>query len=172
MKKQGLVVLSFLCVVAAAGVSQARADRIEDVLTVNNDAHPEMVFTFSVTTNDQGDLTGIAYATNHENVHSFSLGQVKKGVILMHDDSHNLNVFSVSAEESLTAKNGGSFHLIYLVNGITHRYQYFVLDVVRSGSRWLAYTSKDRGAVAFSEVILRANRFLGQIIGIKRIDIR
>jgi hypothetical protein len=165
-------VLGF-CLALIMGSSSGQAAELQRVITATSDAYPDTQYQIWVQTDVQGDLIGLAYAENSENPRIFNLDQLHHGAVLSHDKGHNLDVLTLVLPADFDPQHGGSARINFLSNGITHSYRYFVMELVRNGSAgWATHTERARGFAPFDKLFLKANRFLGQVVGLSRIETR
>lgn len=177
--------IGFLAALAIGSASMAgftsaarAASDQQHITTVTSDAIPNDQGTFAAQMDPQGDLTGVMYREGKKSpVRFISLAELQRGKVLLHNAEHHLDVATVRIESDFTAKDGGHVRLIYLSNGITKSYRYFVFEVVRAGTRWFAYAStgrdsRGRASQPFTAMNLKARRFLGQIVGVERVETR
>ena len=148
------------------------ADAFQEVMTMTTDARPGEVYQFSASSNSQGDLSGFNYQGADHKITPFTLAQVKHGAVLLHDNDHNLDVVTLTADSGFSSHDGGTLKMSYLLNGITKSYRYFEMQVLRVGSQWLPYTGRDQGNAPFTSMFMRTNKVLGQTVGIKRIEVK
>jgi hypothetical protein len=150
-------------------MSAAASDRLQEVMEVSSDANGD-VYHFAVTTDVQGDLTGMAYYEAGKPARLFTVAEISQGVILMHNDSHDVDAITLSAP-GLDPKNGGELHMNYVSNGATHHKpnKYYQMRIIRNGANWAVFIP-ELSAVK-TRMFLKANRmpFVG-IVGISYIN--
>jgi hypothetical protein len=145
----------------------ARADMTERLVEVTSDAFPSNVFQFAVGTDDSGDITSISYSGSSE---SYTLDQLRGGVVLMHNASPSRDVILLSIDSQFEGKDGGYVYIDYLNNGLTnpHGYGRFTLELVRGGVTWLPYavSGGSRADNPFGHLRFVARRFFGRVVGV------
>ena len=65
--------------------------------------------------------------------------------------------------------NGGEIMVRYLKNGITNQYSEIFMDLIKKNDRWGFYNP--RSLTQIKTLVLKSNKLLGKVIGIKEIEI-
>ena len=165
-----LSVFSASLILIALGASVSHASSPQTVMTVTSDVMPGIA-SFVVNTDAQGDMTSVSYFEGgNPTPVSFSLNELVQGKVLVEKSGHK--VVTLRTEAGFNAKDGGRFRVIYLANGITGSLRYALVELIRAGSSWTVYEVNGgrRNDTPFSKMHIIGSRFLGQLIGIKRID--
>lgn len=162
---------ALLSLIFITSIGVAKDGQLVMTATTDADSYTTQIFVFTDTANN---LTGMSFTSDDPDnpgakasFKEFVSGQI----VVKHNKDHNKDVVWLSAGADLTPTDGGKIKMTYLTNGMTGNTSTYPIEIRRVGSKWVVYSAKKDGSRAFSHMFLKANTFLGKVIGVEEIQI-
>jgi hypothetical protein len=118
---------------------------------------------FSVEVDDNFDILGLVRRAD-EFIQKINLGEIIEGTVLLEKDGFNVITLTCSGCDSV---HGGEISLKYLYDGLGKKYREFSMELLRDGDNWSLFTKS--GAEKINSLKLVSRKFLGRLVGIKKI---
>jgi hypothetical protein len=165
----------FIGILIALAGPQALAvteSNLQTILTTTSDAQKNRKCVLELDLNPSGEMTGAELVCLGQNpTHdTYTIDQLRKGVVISHDDSHDIDVMTLSSPD-LDVAHGGTVKLHYLSNYVGKSYEDWVGQAINNGGQWTLYTSSDAGHEPFNQLFAAKRTLLGKTVGIKAIQV-
>lgn len=116
---------------------------------------------FLVEVDDNFDILGLVRKTD-ESIQKINLEEIIQGIVLLEKDDFNVITLTCSGCDSV---HGGEITLKYLYDGLGKKYREFRMELLRDRDSWALFS----GEVKINSLKLVSRKFLGRLIGIKKI---
>jgi len=121
------------------------------------------VHKFLVEVDDNFDIRGLVRKTE-ETIQRINLEEVIEGFVLLNKEGLDVIILTCPGYDSV---HGGEITLRYLYDGLAKKYRDFNMELLRDGDDWSLFTVSEK--IKINTLKLVARRFLGRLIGIKKI---
>jgi hypothetical protein len=157
-----------LCVILGLLASSVASANDVFLSKVHTDAAPGMKCDFFATVSETNELVGAQYncGGTREERKSFTLEEIRRGVVLFHYDPINLDAIILYGPQ-LDSVQGGPIVLRYLSNYLKGEYADWHATLELQEGVWTSFTSPAH--LPFNDVFALKRTVLGQPVGIKEI---